>query len=327
MKPHSLYGLLSIALVCQPAGLPSAGERDTAYPIRPVRIIVPQSPGGTTDLTARLIAPLLSERFGQSVIVDNRPGAGSLLGTELAAKAVPDGYTLLVTGPGITVFPSLYKSLAFDPVKDFAPIMTLSQYPYVLVVPPSLPVKNVKELIALGKAKPGELNYASGGAGTGTHLGAELFMMTAGIEMVHIPYKGGGPALNALMAGQVQVYFAALPSTTLLLQSGKLKPLAVTSAKRASATPDLPTIAESALPGFEQITWNGLLAPARTPRSVLDRIHRDAHTAVNLDSTRERFASQGAEIGSLGPDAFAAMIKREVVQWARVIKQAGIKPE
>ena len=316
-----------IAALVLSLGAAAAAERDATYPTRPVRILVPQSPGGTTDLTARLIAPHLSERFGQSVIVDNRPGAGSLLGTELAARAAPDGYTLLVIASSLTMIPSLHRNLSFDPLKDFAPIAMLSQYPNVLLVHPALPVKNVKELIALAKAKPGELNYASGGAGTGTHLGAELFKTMAGLDIVHVPYKGGGPALNALIAGQVQIYFAALPSTAPLLKSGKLKPLAVTSASRAAAAPELPTIAESGLPRFEQITWNGMLAPARTPRPLVERIHRDVRAALSVPATRERFAAQGAEVGGLDPEAFAALIGREAAQWARVIKDAGIKPE
>ena len=316
--------LLAIAFLVPSAAAAVAAERDS-YPARPVRILVPQSPGGTTDLTARLIAPPLSERLGQSVIVDNRPGAGSLLGTELAAKAAPDGYTLLVIGPSFTVMPSLHKNVPFDPVKDFAPITTLSQYPNVLLVHASLPVHDVKELIAYAKAKPGELNYASGGAGTGTHLGAELFKTTAGVDIVHVPYKGGGPALNALMSGQVQIYFAALPSTTTLLKAGKVKPLGVTSAKRATAAPELPTLAESGLPGFEQITWNGMLAPARTPRPIVERLQRETQAVIRLSSSRERFAAQGADIGGLDADAFAAMIRREVAQWARVIKQANIR--
>ena len=315
--------IASLALVVSVA---TAAERGT-YPTRPVRILVPQSPGGTTDLTARLIAPHLAERFGQSVIVDNRPGAGSLLGIELAAKAAPDGYTMLVVGPSLTVMPNLHKNVPYDPVRDFAPITTLSQYPNVLLVHPALPVNDVKGLIAYAKSRPGELNYASGGPGTGTHLGAELFKTSAGIDMVHVPYKGGGPALNALMAGQVQVYFAALPSTTTLLKAGKLKPLAVTSPKRASAAPELPTIAESGLPGFEQITWNGMLAPARTPRPIVERIQREAHAVISLPTSRERFAVQGADIGGLDPDAFAALIRREVAQWGRVIKQAKIKAD
>jgi tripartite-type tricarboxylate transporter receptor subunit TctC len=325
---HPVRKLLFAATLTLPATMTAAAaKRDAVYPTRPVRILVPQSPGGTTDLTARLIAPHLAERFGQPIVVDNRPGAGSLLGTELAARAAPDGYTLLVVGPSFTVLPNLYKRLPFDPVRDFAPITTLSQYPNVLLVHPSLPVKNVKELIALAKARPGEFNFASGGAGTGTHLGAELFRTMAGLDIVHVPYKGGGPALNALMAGQVQLYFAALPSTMALLRTGKLRPLAVTSPNRASAAPELPTIAESGLPGFEQITWNGMLAPARTPRTLVERIRREAHAVISLPASRERFAAQGAEIGGLDADAFAALIKRELAQWARVIKQAGIKAE
>jgi tripartite-type tricarboxylate transporter receptor subunit TctC len=212
-------------------------------------------------------------------------------------------------------------------VKDFAPITTLSLYPNLLLVHQSVPANNVKELIALAKAKPGYLNYASGGTGTGTQLGAELFKTTAGIDMVHVPYKGGGPAMNALMAGQVHVYFAAMPSALALVRSGKLKAIAVTSGKRSPALPELPTIGESGLPGYSEQTWNGLLAPARTPRPVVEKIKREVHAVLKLGSSRERFAAEGAEGIGMEPDEFAAMIRSEVAKWAKVIKQAGIKAE
>jgi len=321
---RSLIVALS-AIVCTHA---NAAERDAmSYPARPIRIIVPQSPGGTTDLTARLLAPPLAERFGQSVVVDNRPGAGSLVGTDLVAKAAPDGYTLLVVASSLAIMPSMYRKLPFDPVKDFAPITTLSLYPNLLLIHPSVPASNVKELIALAKAKPGSLNYASGGTGTGTQLGAELFKTMAGIDMVHVPYKGGGPAMNALMGGQVQVYFAAMPSALALVRAGKLKAMAVTSAKRSAALPELPTVAESGLPGYDEQTWNGLLGPARMPRPLVEKIKTEAHAVLKLGASRERFLAEGAEALGTEPDEFAAMIRREVVKWAKVIRQAGIKPE
>lgn len=288
---------------------------------------MPQSPGGTTDLTARLLAPRLAERFGQSVVVDNRPGAGSLVGTDLVAKSAPDGHTLLVVASSLAIMPSMYKSLPFDPVKDFAPITTLSVYPNLLLIHQSVPANSVKELIALARAKPGMLNYASGGTGTGTQLGAELFKTMAGIDMVHVPYKGGGPAMNAIMGGQVQLYFAAMPSALVMVKHGKLKAIAVTSAKRAAALPELPSIAEAGLPGYEQTTWNGLLAPARTPRPIIDKLKYETQAVLAMPATRERFAADGSEAQIMTPDEFAALIKREVVKWGKVIHSAGIKPE
>jgi len=221
----------------------------------------------------------------------------------------------------------MYRKLPFDPVKDFAPITTLSLYPNLLLIHPSVPASNVKELIALAKAKPGSLNYASGGTGTGTQLGAELFKTMAGIDMVHVPYKGGGPAMNALMGGQVQVYFAAMPSALALVRAGKLKAMAVTSAKRSAALPELPTVAESGLPGYDEQTWNGLLGPARVPRPIVEKIKTEAHAVLKLGASRERFLAEGAEALGTEPDEFAAMIRREVAKWARVIKQAGIRAE
>jgi len=330
MAPREVRGrqiiLLCVALVPH-ATVAASIDPASGYPARPIRIVVPQSPGGTTDYTARLIAPRLSERVSQSVVVDNRPGAGSLVGTDLVAKAAPDGYTLLVVASSLTIMPSMHRKLPFDPVRDFAPVTTLSSYPNVVVVHPSVPANSIKELIALAKARPGALNYASGGIGTGTQLGAELFKSMAGIDMVHVPYKGGGPAVTALVAGQVQLYFAPIPSTLPMLKTGKIKPLAVTSARRSAAAPDLPSIAESGLPGYDERTWNGLLAPASTPPAIVKKINDHVSMVLDMPAVRERFIGEGAEPGSASPEAFAKMIKSEIAKWAKVIRDAGIKAE
>jgi tripartite-type tricarboxylate transporter receptor subunit TctC len=318
---------LAGAALCALANATLAANTPAAYPSRPIRIIVPQSPGGTTDFTARLIAPRLSERIGQSVVVDNRAGAGSLIGTDLVAKSVPDGYTLLVVASSLTIIPSMYRKVPFDPVQDFAPVTTLSSYPNLIVVHPSVPTNTVRELIALAKAKPGTLNYGSGGTGTGTQLGALLFASMAGVNIVHVPYKGGGPALTALLAGEVQLYFAPMPSALPLARAGRLKALAVTSRKRSPAMADTPSVAEAGLPDYDESTWNGLLAPARTPSAVIWKLNGELKAILTAPATRERLIGEGAEPAWSIPEAFAGMIKREVDKWAKVIRQAGIQPE
>jgi tripartite-type tricarboxylate transporter receptor subunit TctC len=313
--------------VAAAALLAAASASAADYPARPIRIIVPQSPGGTTDFTARLVAPRLSERVGQSVVVDNRAGAGSLIGTDLVAKSAPDGYTLLVVASSLTIIPSMYRKVPFDPVKDFAPVTTLSSYPNLVVVHPSVPAGSIKELIALAKARPGALNYASGGTGTGTQLGAHLFGSMAGIDIVHVPYKGGGPALTAVIAGEVQLYFAPMPTVLALAKAGKVKALAVTSAKRSAVLPDLPSVAEGGVRDYDERTWNGLLAPARTAPAVVAKLGSELEGILKAGAVRDRLAQEGSEPTWTRPEEFAAMIRAEVAKWGKVIRQAGIQPE
>jgi tripartite-type tricarboxylate transporter receptor subunit TctC len=297
------------------------------YPTKPVRLIVPQSPGASTDLTARLIAQKLSAAFGQPVVVDNRPGAGSIIGTDLVAKAAPDGYTLLVVASSITLNPSLHRNLPFDVLRDLAPITQLSAFPNLLTVHPALPVKTVKDLIALAKAKPGSLNYGSSGSATGTHLSAELFKYMTGIDMVHVPYKGGGPAVQALLGGQVQLNFATIVSVLPHVRSGKLRAIAVTTAKRSPSMPEIPTIAESGVPGYDHGPWNGFLAPARTPRAVIARLNEETARILHLPETKAVFTNEGAEPVGNKPEEFGAIIKGETAKWAKVIQSAGIKAD
>jgi tripartite-type tricarboxylate transporter receptor subunit TctC len=305
----------------------SAAAHAQSYPTKPIRIIVPQSPGASTDLTARMIGAKLSATFGQPVIVDNRPGAGSIIGTDLVAKAAPDGYTLLVVASSITLNPTLHKNLPFDPIRDLAPITQISAFPNLLTVHPSLPVKTVKDLIALAKAKPGSINYGSSGTATGTHLSAELFKYMTGIDMVHVPYKGGGPAVQALLGGQVQLNFATIVSVLPHLKTGKLRGIAVTTAKRSPAAPEIPTIAESGVPGYDHTPWNGFLAPAKTPRAVIGKLNEETARILQTPEVHNVFVSEGAEPVGNKPEEFAAIIKSETAKWAKVIRAAGIKAD
>ena len=298
-----------------------------SYPARPIRMIVAYPPGGGTDIVGRMMGQKLGENLGQTVVVDNRGGATGNIGTEIAARATADGYTLLmgnVAPNAINV--SLFKKLPFDPVKDFAPVSLVAVTPNILVVQPSSPVKTVKDLIALAKSKPGTLNFPSAGVGSSSHLAGEMLKSMAGIDMVHVPYKGGGPALVALLSGQVQLMFATLPAAMPHVKSGKLRPVAVTTSHRSQALPELPTIAESGVPGYEAATWYGLLAPAGTPKAIVDRLHAEIVKILATD-TRQRLAAQGFEPAGTTPAEFAGYIKSEIVKWGKVIKDAGIRPE
>lgn len=305
----------------------SASAAELNFPNRPIRMIVPQSAGGSTDLAARAITQKLSETLKQNVVVDNRPGAGSLNGTDIVAIAPPDGHTLLAVAASFTINPSLHPDLPFDPVRDFAPVTVLTSYPNIVVVHPSLPVTTIKELIALAKAKPGTLNFGSGGAGTPTHLGPELLKSMAGIDIVNVPYKGGGPGLAALLGAQVQLYFGPIATVLQFIKEGRLRAIAVTSLKRSSVAPDVPTVAESGLPGFEQITWNGIAGPARTPPAVIARLYKELTEILKTPSFRDRFAADGVDMGGMPPAELLAYIKSEIPKWGKVIRAAGIQPE
>lgn len=320
-----IYSIIATLLVL--SGVAQTALAADNYPLRPIRMIVAYPPGGGTDRVGRVMAEQFSQRMGQNVIVDNRGGATGNIGTELAARAAPDGYTLLMgnVAPN-AVNVSLFKKLGFDPVKDFSPISLVAITPNILVAHPSMPVKTVQDLIALAKAKPGTLNFPSAGVGSSSHLAGEMLKSMTNIDMVHVPYKGGGPSLIALISGQVQVMFATLPAAMPHVKSGKLRPIAVTTAKRSQAMPDLPTIAESGVKGYEAATWYGLLAPARTPQPVIDRLHGET-VKILAGPTRQRLEAQGFEPDGGTPAAFAAYIKSEITKWGRVIKEAGIPAE
>ena len=298
-----------------------------AWPQKAVRIIVPQSPGGSTDAMARLLAARLGEALGHAVLIDNRPGAGSLVGTELAVRASPDGYTTLVVSSSITINPSMHAKLSFDPQRDLAPITQLSAFPNVLVANVGFPAKSVQDLVAHAKARPGQVAYSSAGSGTGTHLSAELFKNLTGVDLLHVPYKGGGPSVNALLAGEAQVSFATLPSVLSQVRSSRLRPLGVTTTRRSFALPDVPTIAEAGIAGYEHVQWIGFLAPAGTPGPVIARLNAEAVRAVHSPELKPALASEGAEPVGNTPQQFAAIIRSETQRIAQVVRKAGIKAD
>ena len=296
------------------------------YPTRPVRFIVPFPPGGGTDILARILGQKLSEMFGQQFVVDNRGGAASILGSELAAKAAPDGYTLLLATASFAISAGVYKSLPYDPVRDFDGVGLVASQPLALVKHPSLPANTFQELVAYAKAYPDKLNYASGGEGGINHLAAELLKKTTGMRMVHVPYKGAGPALTALLGGEVQLFIATLGSALPHLRSGKLRALAVASAQRSPAVPDLPTVAESGLPGYEATNWYGVLVPRGTPQAVVAALNRQIAGALADKGVTDRLGAQGFEPATSTPKQFADYVKAEISKWARTTQDAGIKP-
>jgi tripartite-type tricarboxylate transporter receptor subunit TctC len=298
-----------------------------AYPAKTVRVIVPFPPGGGTDLFARAVAQKLAATWGQQFVVDNRSGAGGMIGSELVARAAPDGYTLLVTSSSThSINPHLTRKPPFDALRDFAPVVNIASAPNVLVVHPSLPARNAKELIALAKARPGAINYASNGNGTLSHLTAELFRMQSGISLVHIPYKGGPPAVIDLVAGQVSLLFAAFPTVYGQVRAGKLRPLAVTGLRRVEAAKEVPALAET-LPGFESVQWWAMFAPAATPPEIVDRLNAEVVKIIADADVKARFAAEGAEPIGGSAREFAAFLKADFEKWGRVVREAGIRPE
>lgn len=306
----------------------ASGASAQGYPSKPVRIVVPFAPGGNVDLVARAIAPGLSAGLGQQVIVDNRPGASALVGTQLVAKSAPDGYTLLAMANTFAVVPSIMSNPGYDPLKDFAGVSQTCLVPQVLVVNTALPVKSVKALIALAKSRPGELSYASAGTGGTGHMAAELFSRQAGIRMLHVPYKGNAQAIVDVISGQVTMMFDQVSTSASHVRAGKLRGLAVTSLKRSPLFPELPTIDESGMQGFEDITFNGLVAPAGTPREILVRLNAEVAKAVAAPELRRRFLDLGVELtASASPEAFMAYIQAEFVKKAKLAREAGIRIE
>jgi tripartite-type tricarboxylate transporter receptor subunit TctC len=296
------------------------------YPNRPVRLVVPFAPGGSSDAVSRVLAQKLSTQMGQQVVVDSRPGAGGNLGADIVAKAKPDGYTLLFAAGSFAVNVSLYDKLPYDALKDFEPVAHVCRVNGILVTHPSVKANSVQELIALAKAQPGTINFASAGNGTILHLAGELFKAQANVEMTHVPYRGSGPALADLIGGQVQVMFANVPGTLQHVKSGKLRVLAATGDHRAASLPDVPTIAESGLPGFQAATWFGVLAPTGTPKEIVARLNAEINKALASPELVEHLRSEGADVVGGTPEQFRAFLKSEVDRWAPVVKAAGIKP-
>lgn len=294
------------------------------YPTRPIRFIVPASPGGGTDFTARTIGQKLSELIGQTVIVDNRGGAAGNIGVEIASKASPDGYTLVMPITSFSINPHLYKKLPFDTAKDFAPIVLASSAPLFLVVNPSVPAKSVSDLIALAKAKPGQLNYANSGNGTTAHLAGELLKKMAKVDIVSVPYKGGGPAVISLIAGQVQMYFSTIPAALTQVKADKLRGIAVTTTKRVDLIPEVPTVAESGLPGFEVVGWFGIFVPAGTPKHIIATLNRSINQALQAPETQQRFARQGLIPGGGTAEELGKFLHAEMKKWGALIKEIGL---
>ncbi|MEK7874678.1 MAG: tripartite tricarboxylate transporter substrate binding protein [Pseudomonadota bacterium] len=305
--------------------LPSPGAAQ-AYPDKPIRVIVAVPAGGTPDVVARMVAPGLSSLLGQQLVIDNRGGAGSLIGTELAVRAVPDGYTLFFSSPGsLTILPHLHKQLAFDPLRDFAPVSLVCIGPFLLLTHPAVPVRSVKDLIALARAEPGKLNYASAGNGTPNHLATELFKSMAGVNITHVPYKGAPQAVTDLIGGSVEMMFNSIPPALPHIRSGRLKLLAVASVRRSAQLPDVPTVSEAGVPGFEATTWFGLLAPAKTPRQIIARLNELVVKVVRAPELKSQFEILGYDAVGGSPDEFAAFMRAESEKYAKVVKLSGAK--
>ena len=300
----------------------------STYPSKTIRIVVPFAPGGTSDVLARAIGQKLTEIWKQPVVVDNKPGAGGNIGAELVAKADPDGYTLLLLDVGtLTISPAIYPKLGYDPIKDLAPITMVAVSPHALVVHPSVPANSVKELIAWAKANPGKINFASAGNGTAVHLAGEQFKLVTGIEMVHVPYKGGAQALTALVGGEVNMTLNGLLATLPHIKSGKIKALAIAGKTRSPALPDLPTVSEAGVPGFQSGSWQGLLTTAGTPKDVVAKLNTVVVQVLNSPELKERMAAQGADVVGDSSEQFGAFLRDEKVRWAKIVKDAGVKVE
>ncbi len=318
---------LVIRLLFLPALLTSLAQAQTAYPTKPVRLVVPYPPGGTTDFVAREVASKIGDAWGRQVVIDNRPGAGTLIGLALGARSAPDGYTITFgTSAGLAVNPALGVKMPFDPLRDFVPIGLMVYVPYLLVVNPALPVRSVKELIDLAKAQPGKLNFASPGVGTPNHLGIELLSIVAGVKFVHVPYKGGAAAVTDLVAGQVQILFSGTPQVSSFVKAGRLRVIAVATPKPTRVAPEFPPIAET-YPGFDCNTWYGLLAPAGTPAAIVGKFNAELNRALSDPGVIQRLLDQGVEATPGTPAAFRQLIVAENERWRMVIKSAGITPE
>ncbi len=315
---------IGTALVALACGTAVAQKGTETYPSKPIRMLVPFAPGGGTDIVARLLAQKATEAFKQAVVVDNRAGGGGTIGAETAARATPDGYTLITVSGSYATNAALFK-LPYDPVNDIAPIALIGETAFLLSLHPGVPVKSVKELIALAKASPGSINYASTGTGGITHLATELFNMMADTKMTHVPYKGTGPALNDLLGGQIQLIFGSAPSLIPQVRGNRLRAIAVTTSKRSAAVPDIPTVAEAGVPGYEVVLWYGVWGPKGLSKDIVTRWNREVRSALKLPDMKERLASEGLEIADGPPELFQTAVKRDVAKWTKVVKEANVK--
>jgi len=321
---HPALRRTTLALAAASTLFAAAAAAQT-YPARPIRIIVPYAPGGSTDVVFRLLAPRLTEDLGQTVVIENRPGAASIVGLDLVAKSPPDGYTVGVPNIAYGSNPTLYGKMPFNAEKDLVPVSQVTVVTMVLSLHPSVPVRSVKQLIALAKAKPGEINFGSAGNGSANHLATARFMHLTGIKLTHVPYKGGGPAVISLVSGETSMLFATIPSSIQHIKARKLVPLAVSRAQRNPALPDVPTVAEAGVPGYEAIEWNGMMVPAGTPAAVITRLHQAVAKALAVPAIRERIVALGAEPVGSSPEEFAAFIRSEFATWSKVVKELGLR--
>jgi tripartite-type tricarboxylate transporter receptor subunit TctC len=324
MKPSfrilTALAVLAVASIC-----PAQGA--SGYPARPVRLVVPFAPGGTNDIAGRIVADKIAARLGQPFVIDNRGGANSIVGTDIAAKATPDGHTIVIVSAAFAVNPSLRKKLPYDSLRDFTPIGLVGGGPYLMVVHPSVPAKTATEFVAWAKSRAGQVNYASTGSGSPPHLAAELYKVMGKFEMTHVPYKGGGAVLPDLLAGRVSIFFGSITTLKPQVDAGKVRAVGVTTLKRSPAMPEVPTFVESGLPGYEVNGWYGLLAPGKTQRAIVGQLNRELQHALNDPDLRKRFAQRGMDPLPGTPETFAALIRSEIPKWAKVMKAAGIRPE
>ena len=326
LEAHATQAAAIALLAIAHIGLAEPADVPVAYPAKPIRFIVGFTPGGTSDVVARLLSAKLAETWTQPLVVDNRPGAGGNLAVEIVARSAPDGYTLLCASSSFSIIPSLNRELSYNPLKDFAPVTLMTSAPYLLVLHPAVPAQSVKELIALAKAQPGKLNYASAGAGSTLHLAGELFKSLAGVDIVHVPYKGA-IGITDLIAGAVQLSFAGVPQTLPHVKAGRLKALAVTTARRATVVPELPTIAEAGVPGYDVDPWYGVIAPAGAPRAIIEQLNTAFARALNAPDVKEKFMLQGLEPRASTPAEFSSLVEKEIAKWSKVVRDAGIKAE
>jgi len=326
MATHTVMRALALAAALLGAGgAPAQGA--AGYPVKPIRYLVGYPPGGTADILARLVGQKLSEKWGQQVLIENRPGGGTNIATDFVAKSPPDGYTLFMPTVANAINPTLHAKLNHDPLRDFAYVTNFAKVPGIVVVHPSVPARNAKELIALARARPNELRHGSTGIGSPHHLAGEIFKTLAGVRMVHVPYRGASPAITDVIAGHIEIYFGAMVSTLPHAKSGKLRGIGVTSLKRVAAAPELATLDEQGLRGFETGSWFGMAAPAGTPREIINRLHAENVRIIALPEIRDRLSGEGAEFLGDGPEQFAAFMKAEIVKWGQAVKASGARPE
>jgi tripartite-type tricarboxylate transporter receptor subunit TctC len=315
--------VLGVVLAPGPAG----AQAPDSWPSRPIRFILPFPPGGGTDILGRLIAERLTANLGQPVVTENRGGAGGNVGAEAAAKSAPDGYTIVLVAPSLTISPSLYSKLNYDPVKDFAPVSLVATVPNVMVTNPAVPANTLAEFIRLAKSKPGEMNFGSGGSGTSNHLAGELFNIVAGVKLVHVPYKGVNLAMNDVLSGRIQLVVIGIPATVPNIKAGKLRALALVAPRRSPVLPDVPTVAEAGLPNFEVTTWYGILAPAGTPKAIVVRLNAELAKIMHSPELKDRLDALATDPVTSTPEEFAGLIKREIAKWREVVREAGLKAD